>query len=104
MFPVFTVVSGQLVLIDGVHEDDIPKCLTKPLLTVVVDAVAHHRFPLVVQDRAFHQPCLVILCIIIALFRIDMAVTRSNIRRTDDMGNRMGVIVIKRVGSQVELR
>ena len=76
---VLTVVARHHILVDGIVIHHIPIGIVGAVAGVVIDAVAYQLLTLVVQHRAVHQPRPVELCVVVPLFRVDMAFTRQDV-------------------------
>ena len=68
----------------------------------MIDTVAHQCLAAVAHNGTSEQFRLFSLGIIVAVFTIDVAAARSDIRRSHDMGPRGTGVIIQRVGRQVE--
>ena len=103
MLPIFAVVARKLVLIDGIYVHHIAESLAEALLTVVIDAVAHHRLALVAEHGAVHQYRLFLTGVIVTLLGVYSAIARGDVRRPHDVGDGVGIVVVECIRSQVEL-
>ena len=100
---VFGVVARQHVLVHAVGVDDVPVGIVGARLGVVVDAVADERLAAVPHDRAPEEFRLLRLGVVVAVFAVDAAGARRDVRRTDDVGRRRAGVVVQRVCRKVEL-
>ena len=100
---VLAIVTCKFILVYRIHIHHVAEGLAKALFAIVVNTISHHHLTLVRENRAVHQTSTVVLGIIIALLGIDMALSRGDIRRTNNMSQRQTGVVIKSIGSEEEL-
>ena len=100
---VFSIVARQHVLIDRVGIDHVIVSMIKSCLGIMVNAVANQCLATILHDRTAEKLRLFSLRIVVAILTIDVAATRHDIRRTDDMGTRRSGVIEEGVSRQIEL-
>ena len=98
---VFRIVARQLVLVDRVSINHIIICMIQTGLGIMIDTVANQRLTTILHHRTTKEFRLFSLSVIVAILTIDMAATRCDIRRTDDMSTGRAGVIVKRVGSEI---
>ena len=100
---VLAIVARHAVAVHCVGIDHIAERLADTCFRIMPDAVAHHGTALVRHDRTIHEPCPVVLGVIVAKLRIDMALARDDVGRADDVSHGLTGVIIERVSCEVEL-
>ena len=98
---VFRIVARQLVLVDRVGIDHIIICMIQTGLGIMIDTITNQRLTTILHHRTTKEFRLFSLSVIVAILTIDMAATRCDIRRTDDMSTGRAGVIVKRVGSEI---
>ena len=93
-----TIVAPEHVLVHHIGIFDIAKGLAQLLLTFPHHTVAHQALAVVGEDAALQQIGQFPMGVIVAQFRIDMAVTVVDIGGTHHMCNGCACIVVERIG------